>query len=302
MGEIYRAAQVTGVRRLDERRPSTKEQAATAGPQDRQDRKGMPGNQPPPRQQVMSDAETDGRTPARPAKRPAKAGRESEQARQAPDSSLELELSRLTDLQDIQHRRIQQLEEEKEQLLADLRTLSNDLQTANAQTQAQQEQELSAGYAAGLRQARDEIEQEKASLLEDVSQLRKLFSSSLDDRLSKVDEFAIEIAFAALTRIVGENFGDGDFARAIVVTAVATVRGAKKVRVHVAQQDLDLIRRLEGEILSCGQISEIEFFPDPRVTVGGCLIETDTGVWDARLETQLQRLRDAIDASIRTRD
>ena len=36
------------------------------------------------------------------------------------------------------------------------------------------------------------------------------------------------------------------------------------------------------------------------VTVGGCMIETDTGVWDARLETQLQRLRDAIDAAVKS--
>jgi flagellar biosynthesis/type III secretory pathway protein FliH len=30
------------------------------------------------------------------------------------------------------------------------------------------------------------------------------------------------------------------------------------------------------------------------------MIETDTGVWDARLETQLQRLRDAIDSSVKS--
>jgi flagellar biosynthesis/type III secretory pathway protein FliH len=187
-------------------------------------------------------------------------------------------------------------------MLADLRILTAELQAATEQTQAQREQEASAGYAAGLRQAQEEVDKERGRLLEDVSQLRKLFSSSLEDRLSKVDEFAVEIAFAALTRIVGEHFGDGTFARAVVLKAVTSVRGAKKVAVHVAQQDLDLIRRLEGELLSTGQISEFEFVPDPRVTVGGCLIETETGVWDARLETQLQRLRDAIDASIRAKD
>ncbi len=32
------------------------------------------------------------------------------------------------------------------------------------------------------------------------------------------------------------------------------------------------------------------------------MIETETGVWDARLETQLQRLRDAIEASMQLKD
>ena len=80
------------------------------------------------------------------------------------------------------------------------------------------------------------------------------------------------------------------------------MRGAQKVAVHVAQQDFDLMRKFENEITASGRISEIDFVADPRVTVGGCMIEAETGVWDARLETQLQRLRDAIEAGMRSKD
>jgi flagellar biosynthesis/type III secretory pathway protein FliH len=110
----------------------------------------------------------------------------------------------------------------------------------------------------------------------------------------------VDIAFAALARLIGDRTGEEGFTRALVAHALSTVRGARKVAVHVSQQDFKVMGRLGEELGADGRFSEIEFVPDPRVTVGGCMIETDTGVWDARLETQLQRLRDAIDSSVKS--
>jgi len=280
MGEIYRSAAVTGLRRLD----SNREQQAERRKQKKQNKTGASAKAIDSEQARARSAVSE----------------EKPEVAVAPDQegqvSLESELDRLGDLCDVQQKRIEQLEAEKEELLSDLKELVAELQAAKEQTDQQHELETSAGYEAGMAQAQDEIDKERKKLISDTGQLRELFSSNLEEQMQKVDEFAVEIAFAALTRVVGERFGDEAFTRSVVSQAVDSVRGARKVAVHVAQQDYELMSQFADEITASGQISEIEFVADPRVTVGGCMIETETGVWDARLETQLQRLRDAIDS------
>ena len=50
----------------------------------------------------------------------------------------------------------------------------------------------------------------------------------------------------------------------------------------------------EGLLPKNGDTARLELVADERVELGGCLIETDGGTLDGRLETQLKRLRDTL--------
>jgi flagellar biosynthesis/type III secretory pathway protein FliH len=287
MGEIYRSAPITGMRRLGNRLVEERDQRASQG------KKGK-------KQASSKQPEVDAQSPGTGSGGDSKA---SNASGARPDQvSLEAELIQSRDLSEVQHKRIEQLEAEREELLSDLKAMATELKEASEQSDQKYQVETSAGYEAGVKQAKQESDKERKKLSREVQQLRKLFAANLEEQLQQVDAFAVEIAFAALTKVVGERFGDEEFTRAVVSKAVDSVRGARKVAVHVAQQDFELMQQFGGKLTASGQISEIKFVADPRVTVGGCMIETETGVWDARLETQLQRLRDAIEASMQLKD
>jgi flagellar assembly protein FliH len=286
MGEIYRAAPITGMRRLNNHVVERRDQRENQG------KKGKAGSSKLPE----ADAQSMGN-----ASEAVDSGSSVSGAR-LDNVTVEAELARSRDLSEVQQKRIEQLEAEREELRGDLKAMATELKEANEQSDQKYQVETSAGYEVGVKQAKQESDKERKKLSREVQQLRKLFAANLEEQLQQVDAFAVEIAFAALTKVVGERFGDEEFTRAVVSKAVDSVRGARKVAVHVAQQDFELMQQFGGKLTASGQISEIKFVADPRVTVGGCMIETETGVWDARLETQLQRLRDAIEASMQLKD
>lgn len=287
MGEILRATSVTGTRKLDAprveaRRAATEERgsAVKGGSPRRPPRE--PADAPPPREEKPA-FNPPGPSPAA-----------------DPAQAMGAELARSRDLAGIQEKRIAQLEAENTTLSKKLADLVARHASLEEQVKADAEAGRSQGYERGVSQAREDVTRELKKQAAELHQLQKLFSSSLEGQLAQVDDYAVDIAFAALARLIGERSAEEGFTRAVVAQALSTVRGARKVAVHVSQQDFKLMGRLSEELGTDGRFSEIQFVPDPRVTVGGCMIETDTGVWDARLETQLQRLRDAIDVAVKS--
>jgi flagellar biosynthesis/type III secretory pathway protein FliH len=73
----------------------------------------------------------------------------------------------------------------------------------------------------------------------------------------------------------------------------AAERGRLVVRVNPA--DLETCRAAAGEIGErMGGIDDLRFVDEPRVTPGGCVVETVAGDVDATLETQIARITAAV--------
>ena len=157
------------------------------------------------------------------------------------------------------------------------------------------------GYREGYERASAEVRADFEEKLGQLAQAMALFDESLRERVQQVDRYAVDLAFAALTRIVGEQRVNSLFSNAVISEALSAVRGSGAIVVRISQGDFDALESLQEELASAGRFSDIKLVPDPRVSLGGCLIETDNGTWDARLETQLLRLKDAVEQSQRER-
>jgi flagellar assembly protein FliH len=71
---------------------------------------------------------------------------------------------------------------------------------------------------------------------------------------------------------------------------MAAENGRLTVRLH--PDDLENIRQFLPELEQRpGAASRLEFEADSSISKGGCLVETDSGIIDARLEGQLEALR-----------
>lgn len=76
----------------------------------------------------------------------------------------------------------------------------------------------------------------------------------------------------------------------IVAAALQNARQQERLTVRVNPSDLSLVESEIENFTSVGRTRFLDFVADPRVSTGGCLIESEVGTIDARLETQFRIL------------
>ncbi len=104
----------------------------------------------------------------------------------------------------------------------------------------------------------------------------------------------LRLAVRLAERIVGREIEKDDKTIVeIISTALQNARQQEKLTVRVNPKDLPTIEK-QTERFSSGRIQFIDFVADPRVASSGCLIESEVGSIDARLETQLRVLERAL--------
>ncbi len=79
--------------------------------------------------------------------------------------------------------------------------------------------------------------------------------------------------------------------RTVIREALELAAGQPHIELHLHPDDLALLEQC-GETAEglLAPVGKAKFVPDERLSRGGCLIETQHGVIDARLETQLARI------------
>jgi flagellar biosynthesis/type III secretory pathway protein FliH len=159
---------------------------------------------------------------------------------------------------------------------------------------ALRQQAIDSGREEGLKQAWQTVE---AHYKQQLETLRVLIESVRDARQRYVEDVgdeALEIVFVAVTKILGTGFATREAAVAAVREAIRCCKERGRMLVKVAPEDFELLNARRRELLEGGSASEVELVADEQVKWGGCLLEGASGNLDARLETQLQRLRDTL--------
>jgi flagellar assembly protein FliH len=151
------------------------------------------------------------------------------------------------------------------------------------------------GQKTGMIQATDEFNREHDGLLtmfaNNLQGLVDEFQQQMDQWFIRSEEqlaaLALEIARRALAQ---ELTHTRESILTIAKEALLEVRSGTSVRVRVNPVDASVLESRKGEILqSVSTIQGIEIVSDDNVLTG-CLVESDGGVIDARIETYLERL------------
>lgn len=113
--------------------------------------------------------------------------------------------------------------------------------------------------------------------------------------LRETEKDLLRLAVRLAEKIIGREIAnDKKVTIDIVSTALQNARQQEKLTVRVSPTDLPTVENATEKFSSSGRIKFIDFVADPRVSVGGCLIESEVGTIDARLETQLRVLERAL--------
>ncbi|HEX8734233.1 MAG TPA: FliH/SctL family protein [Pyrinomonadaceae bacterium] len=139
-------------------------------------------------------------------------------------------------------------------------------------------------YREGMEKSLAEFEQ---NLLEALEIRERVWRETERDLL----RLAVRLA----EKIIGREIEtDKKTVTEMVAAALQNARRQEKLTVRVNPSDLSLIEEEREKFLPSTRARFIDFVADPRVSSGGCLIESEVGTIDARLETQLRVLERAL--------
>jgi flagellar biosynthesis/type III secretory pathway protein FliH len=153
------------------------------------------------------------------------------------------------------------------------------------------------GFAAAREAARDDLAPAAATLAEAHRQLNELEVQVAERVESQAVDLAVHIAekvVAGTIAVQPERVLD------VVRGALRTIVERERVVVFVHPDDLGLMRDAVAELTgSLGGMEHLDVQEERRVRRGGAILRTSFGEVDARLETKLERAREAVQQELR---
>jgi len=121
-------------------------------------------------------------------------------------------------------------------------------------------------------------------------------ASQRADQLTKSwEETMLRLSVRVAEKIIGEQLKlRPETIVEIVRQVLKGARPGKHLTIQVNPEELQQVRDHIDSLQAPGASSEIEIVASTSVLPGGCVIESELGIIDARLETQLQCLQDAL--------
>ena len=153
-----------------------------------------------------------------------------------------------------------------------------------AKAEAEYNARREAGYADGVEMGR-------------MAHAEKMMETVLAsvEFIEKIESTVVDVVTQSVRKIVGD-LDEDERIRRIVATALAHVRGEQKVVVRVAPSDEPAVSAALAAMTSGAYLNVVA---DPRLKPSSCILESNLGVIDASLETQLKALEHAFTAKIK---
>jgi flagellar biosynthesis/type III secretory pathway protein FliH len=128
-------------------------------------------------------------------------------------------------------------------------------------------------------------------LVEVVGQVRRRYRQIQDE----AEADTLELAFRVARQLIGREIErEPEVVADMVAESLEHVRGKRQVVVHVHPADRRTLEVHRSALSEQAEGASIYLEEDPSIERGGCVIETEDNRIDARLELQLERLREAI--------
>lgn len=163
------------------------------------------------------------------------------------------------------------------------------------QFQQMLEEERARGFAEGQSEAQSRLDGEVEGLRARVSALCDELGTQVQQEVERIERQAIGLAILISRRIIAEAVEiNPEYLLPIVREALGYVGGAEVHRVRISPADLEFVEIEKVRERFDGTWS---FVADPAI-VSGCVIETNAGEVDYRLDAAWDRLKDNVLRSI----
>ena len=159
-----------------------------------------------------------------------------------------------------------------------------------------QEKAYQEAYQLGLEEGRTKAFQEVASeITQKMSEFTKLISALENIKkevLAQNEAHLVKLMYHMASRLSHKEMQQSDDSLVdIIRSAVSLAQDEENVRVSVAPAQFEFVEELKKQTgREFEFLKKIRFEPNPDVTSGGCIVETNYGEVDARIEQRIDQL------------
>jgi flagellar assembly protein FliH len=160
-----------------------------------------------------------------------------------------------------------------------------------------QERSRTQGVEAGRTEGLREVAARTASGIAALGRISVSAEETFTQETAKLAELCADIVSEAFLKIAGEHLASREATIGAVLEVLKRIKDERELIIHVSSQDLPLLRELEPRMQEALGSRRWTMVADPRVSAGGCLVESSLGALDGRFEVQLQELFETIRAA-----
>ena len=145
------------------------------------------------------------------------------------------------------------------------------------------------GEKAGFKTGKEKIESVFNNLQNVVSELAKLRKQIFNDSEQEIVKLALAIARKIVCHEIKLN---KDTVIDVTREALKRVEAHEKIKIRMKPDDLECFENLDPNQICNNE--NVTFEAEETISSGGCIVETDAGDFDARIEKQLQAIEKAL--------
>jgi flagellar assembly protein FliH len=173
-----------------------------------------------------------------------------------------------------------------------------------AQVKDEAEEARDLGRQRGMREGRlAGIEEAKQSFAAEITRVKTIadnLQQALESGIHGLEDMAVAIAYEAACKVLGNVAVTREGVQALVRQTAAQALNSEKLVVRLHPADLAMMQEASALDSTLPAGSTVSWKADKTIALGGCVLATDGGELDARLETQVDRLRTALVAARRS--
>ncbi len=139
---------------------------------------------------------------------------------------------------------------------------------------------------------RESVREQVAAFERAAEDLTAQMRAAWNQRLADLEQQSVMLVTAMAEKVIARKLDlDDQIVLEVVRTALAEAGDATQVLLRVSAADEPLVRDAQAELLAAlASAEDVRVLADDSIGRGGCIVETERGRFDARIETQLQLL------------
>jgi len=151
------------------------------------------------------------------------------------------------------------------------------------------------GRREGERQLSEQLLQQRNDMVQLQNGVLATLRNALPQLIQESESALMNLALESASKIVAGMPINQKMVESVVREALKQVEDTAEITIQLHPDDLALLRKHNAQILTgLPESGSMKFISSAEVTRGGCLVQTRFGLVDARRETKLEQLQQAI--------
>ncbi len=183
--------------------------------------------------------------------------------------------------------------EEAEEIIAQANAQAQDiLDAAQSQANAMKSHAEAEGHQAGYDKGYQESIMKQTEMEADIERQRKAMMDDIAEKEKNMEKELVDAVCGVVEKVFLAKFGDDkNIIFHLLDNVISNVDSSKSFIIRVNEQNMEFLRSKKDELQTkVGQEVSLDIVLDPLLNDSQCMVETDGGLFDCSMDTEMRNL------------